>query len=399
MENRQVNNENEQVMQDPVDRLLLENRKVASGKGTSILALLLALAAAGLAGWQLWNQQQEGPADNTQQLAIDGLQSAQQQLAGSINSIESRLDNSGVPVDPAEFSRLVTQFRAAESELNTLRGFSGEQQVSMGAAQEGIRSLEQRLSMVESGLVSVAASNQNSSEELDIAEIDYLLRAASERLQLFADPIAADLALQAADVQIDALNDPLFLSVRQPIATARQALAAVPRVDHVPLSAQLSDIQMEIRGLPFRGEAFVEPEPVLTEDAGWWDSFKHSMSSLVSVRRRVPEDQSLLTLEDKDYLRQGLWLQVESTRLALMRSDVDVYTASLGRVSDTIDEYFQQSSPGVQKVQARVRELQQLDIAPVMPDISAPWTRLRQLRDSRRLLQPAPPPENAESGQ
>jgi uroporphyrin-3 C-methyltransferase len=107
----------------------------------------------------------------------------------------------------------------------------------------------------------------------------------------------------------------------------------------------------------------------------------------------------LLTLEDKDYLRQGLWLQVESTRLALMRSDVDVYTASLGRVSDTIDEYFQQSSPGVQKVQARVRELQQLDIAPVMPDISAPWTRLRQLRDSRRLLQPAPPPENAESGQ
>ena len=66
-------------------------------------------------------------------------------------------------------------------------------------------------------------------------------------------------------------------------------------------------------------------QPTVPEDAGWWESFKQTLSSLVTVRRRVPEDRSMLTLEDKDYLRQGLWLQLESARLALMRNDSAVY--------------------------------------------------------------------------
>ena len=72
-----------------------------------------------------------------------------------------------------------------------------------------------------------------SNNRFDIAEIDFLLRVANERLQLFSDPLAADLALQAADVQIEALDDPMYLSVRQRIASSRQALAAVPRIDRV----------------------------------------------------------------------------------------------------------------------------------------------------------------------
>jgi hypothetical protein len=43
-----------------------------------------------------------------------------------------------------------------------------------------------------------------------------------------------------------------------------------------------------------------------------------------------------------------------------------------------------------------VSALKQVDIAPQMPDISAPWTKLRQLRDSRRLLQSATPVEIAD---
>ena len=46
------------------------------------------------------------------------------------------------------------------------------------------------------------------------------------------------------------------------------------------------------------------------------------LSSLVTVRRRVRLKTSrLLSLDDMDYLRQGLWLQLESARLALMRND------------------------------------------------------------------------------
>ena len=155
-------------------------------------------------------------------------------------------------------------------------------------------------------------------------------------------------------------------------------------------------MQSKIPGLPFRGEVEAPPQADLPEDTGWWQSFKRTLSSLVTVRRRVPEDQSLLSLDDKDYLRQGLWLQLESARLALMRNDASVYTGSLQRVNQTVEQFFHNGSSGVQALLLEITALKQVDIAPEMPDISAPWTQLRQLRDSRRLLQSASPVESEE---
>jgi len=314
-------------------------------------------------------------------------------LESSLASVEDRLGGMQSLVSADDMSRLDSRLESVRNQLTDLQGLASEDQSSINAMQGSVRSLEQRLSATESGLVSVAAASQNSSAALDIAEIDFLLRAASERLQLFADPVAADLALQAADVQIEALNDPMYLSVRQRIAAARQALALVPAVDRVLLTARITELQSGVSDLPFRGEVRSQPETVPQEDAGWWQSFKNTLSSLVTVRRRVPEDESLLSLDDKDYLRQGLWLQFESARLALMRNDPGVYIGSLDRVNATAEQFFENGSSEVQALLLGVEALKQVNIAPEMPDVSGPWTQLRQLRDSRRLLQSATPVE------
>lgn len=398
MDSKQLNEEIESVSSDPVDRLLQEKKPASSGKAIAVLALLVALASVSATGWQWWQTQLADPTEATQKESMARLQDAQQKIANSVATFEAQLNAAESPIDVAEFSRRDERLKAVETQMAGLQGQSGEDHASISAVQGSVRSLEQRLSATESGLVSVAASSQNSSVELDIAEIDFLLRTASERLQLFSDLIAADLALQAADVQIEALNDPMFLSVRQRIASSRQALAMVPRIDHVDLSSKLAALQSEVPELPFRGEVETQPaEPVLPEDAGWWESFKQTMSSLVTVRRRVPEDKILLSLDDKDYLRQGLWLQLESARLALMRNDASVYSGSLDRVNDTVEQFFHNGSSGVQALLLELAALKQVNIAPEMPDISAPWTQLRQLRDSRRLLQSATPVASGDS--
>ena len=397
MDSKQLNEDIEDLGTDPVDRLLQEKKPSSGGKGIAILALLVALAAVGAAGWQWWQTRIGDPADATQQETIARLQDSQQQLARSVASFEAQLDAAESPVGADELSRRNERLKAVEDRLGSIMGQSGEDKASISSVQGSVRSLEQRLSATESGLATVAASSQNSSVELDIAEIDFLLRVASERLHLFADPAAADLALQAADVQIEALDDPMFLSVRQRLAAARQALAAVPRVDHVQLSAQLTDMQSKVPALPFRGELTAQAAPVLADDAGWWESFKHTLSSLVTVRRRVPEEESMLSLDDKDYLRQGLWLQFESSRLALMRNDAVAYNTALDRVTATLEQFFHNGSSDVQALMLDVAALQQINIAPEMPDISAPWSQLRQLRDSRRLLQTASPVESGDS--
>ncbi len=397
MDIKQLDQEIDDVADDPVDRLLKEKKPASSGKPIAILALLVAMASVIATGWHWWQAHQGDPNQATQTEELAHLQESQQQLANSVASFKQQLGAAESPIDVAEFSRQGQRLRTVESQLAGMQGQSGEDQASIGAMQGSVRSLEQRLSATESGLVSVAASSQNSSGELNIAEIDFLLRTASQRLSLFSDPAAADLALLAADIQLEALNDPMFLSVRQRIATARQTLAALPVIDHVQLTAQVTDMQSNIPALPFRGE--VEPQAraqaELPDDAGWWASFKHTMSSLVTVRRRVPEDQSLLSLEDKDYLRQGLWLQLESARLALMRNDASGWNGSLDRLSETVEQYFQGDSSGVQAMLRGITTLKQVNIAPRMPDISAPWAQLRQLRDSRRLLHSPTPVEAA----
>ena len=395
MESKQLNDEIEDAMTDPVDRLLQEKRPASSGKGIAILALLVALAAVSESAWQWWQASTTGAGADPQQELLEELQTAQQRLDESMRSFEAQLDAIDVPVDPGEFSRLDERVASLQDSVAGLEGKLGEDKASMAALQGSVRSNSSRLSAVESGLTTVAASSQNSSVELEIAEIDFLLRVANERLQLFADPSAADLALQAADVQIEALNDPMFLSVRQRIATSRQALAAVPRTDRVELSARITAIQARVQDLPFRGEAAVAPEPELPADDGWWQSFKHTLASLVTVRRRVPDDEAMLSLDDKDYLRQGLWLQLESARLALMRNDASVYQDSLARVNTTVQQFFENGASSVQAFLLDVAALEQAEVAPEMPDINAPWMQLRQIRDSRRLLKSAPPVESA----
>lgn len=399
MDSKQLNEEIQDLTDDPVDRLLQEKNSASSGKAIAILALLVAMAAVSASGWQWWQLRQGDSNQVTQLASLTRLYDEQQQLASSVASFKTKLDAAESPLDAAEFSRRGERLNAVESKLGDLQGQSGEDRASISAVQGSLRSMEQRLSTTESGLITVAASNQNSSVELDIAEIDFLLRTASERLQLFSDPNAADLALQAADVQIEALNDPLFLSVRQRIASSRQALALVPVIDRVEISSRLLTMQSNVSDLPFRGEVEAAPEPELPADAGWWESFKQTMSSLVIVRRRVAEDPLVLSLDDKDYLRLGLWLQLESAHLALMRNDTSVYAGSLDRVNNTLVQYFQTNASGVEALLIEIAALKQVNIAPGMPDVSAPWTQLRQLRDNRRLLQSATPVESGDPGE
>jgi uroporphyrin-3 C-methyltransferase len=106
----------------------------------------------------------------------------------------------------------------------------------------------------------------------------------------------------------------------------------------------------------------------------------------VTVRRSAEGEASRLTLEDKDFLRQGLWMQIESARLALMRHDQGSWDDSLSRARSVLERWFDDSSAEYRSVYGELAELLQLNIAPEMPDISGPWMQLQQLRQAR----PAP---------
>lgn len=354
-----------------------------SGRGVAWLALLLALVAVAYNGYQWWLAQSAGTEEQGQQLAIDRLQQSEAGINDSIRALQDRLAAAEQQDDSGRLAELRSDIDAHQSRISELGLASADNQALIEAMQALVAGMERRTTEVESGFAALAARSGSPGERMDLAEIDYLLRLAGERLALFGDARSADHALEMADTQLAALDDPLYLSVRRRIAEARQAVVEFPQPDLVDISGRIAALQSGIPSLPFPGEVTVAEVAAETEPGtGIWQRIKNALKPLVKVRRRVNQDQEL-SLEDKDYLRQGLWLQLESARLSLMRNDTVAWDLSLQRARDSLQDRFAAGAATVAAALDEVGNLQAVEVAREAPDISAPWRQLRLLREGR----------------
>jgi uroporphyrin-III C-methyltransferase len=243
----------------------------------------------------------------------------------------------------------------------------------------------------------LSARNLDAAGELDLAEVDYLLRLANERLQLFSDPAAAERALELADRHLAALDDPAHLGVRQAIATARRDLAGLALPDYLQVAARLDEIQAGIARWPFAAGSVAGPAAAAGvaagagTETGWWARLKSTLAGLVTVRRSAGTEPAL-SLEDKDYVRQRVWLQLEIAQLSLMRRDQEAFRAALARVQESLATWFDPADEAVQAAGRSLSDLAATGLDADLPDITEPWNTLRLLRrNSARAGQSAAP--------
>lgn len=352
-----------------------------SSAGPAWLALLLALAVAGWNGYQWWLERAEQDRGDNLQQTVSSVQAQQADLQRNLAALQSRVAAAEQDSDEAEWTAVRAELEALQARVSAAGVQAVDAQAQIDAAQAALLALQQRLDGIENSVAALAARQDTPGRRMEIAEVGQLLRLAEERLDLFGDVRSADAALAHADARLEAMDDPLYLPVRRRIAESRQALAAVPLPDVPALAASLSALQDSVAGLPFEGEARREQalDPI-EEDRGFWQRIKSALTPLVTVRRRVDED-SLVSLEDRDFIRQGLWMQLESARLALMRGDAQAWQLSLHSVRDTLTERYDGRSARVADAVARVDELLATPLQAEMPDIGTAWAQLRLLRE------------------
>lgn len=360
-----------------------EDKPPRSGLAAGV-AILLALGALALSGLVWWEGRDLHPQDNSQlEATVEQLRQAQSRQTQGISDLASRLDDlaadgAGQKLENLEsaLSDQIVRNEELHSALETQQSYSR-------TLQQAIESVQARLMVVETGLAAKAPSGANSPDQFNLAGVDYLLRLAPERLVLFHDVRAADEALARADAQLAAMDNPVYLGLRQRITDARQALADTVLPDQVALSASLDSIQQQLAALTFGGEAVAVPLADSNDaETGWWQRLKASLAGLVTVRRNVDDADSRLTLEDKDLLRQGLWMQIEGARLALMRNDQASWQGTLTRAGDVLNRWFDTSSEAYASIDNQLKELSAISVAPVFPDISAPWAQLQLIRQA-----------------
>ena len=370
-----------------------------SGRFIAFIALLFSLAALAGAAWMWWQDQGAAEAEQTRLMTeIARLDSGDGDLRLRIRELRDELDTLASGDVTAEFREMRQRMESDREQLAGLEQTIREQMALSRSLQTATDAMQDRLQAAEAAVTGMSTRELDAGGELDLAEVDYLLRLANERLKLFSDPAAADAALEVADLHLAALDNPIYTGVRQEIAAARRTLAALDMPDYLALADRLDRVQQMIPELTFQGEGAAAVAPAEPTDAGWWAKAKSVFSSLVTVRRAT-EAEGRLSIEDKDYVRQRVWLQAEIAHLALMRRDQASFRSALDRVEESLSTWFEADDDAFDSVASEIEALGNISIEPDVPDITGPWSTLRLLRGGRPAAgaPPVEPEDTAEA--
>jgi uroporphyrin-3 C-methyltransferase len=252
--------------------------------------------------------------------------------------------------------------------------------------------LERTQTRLSDAIKQVEAGRSTSEADWRLAEAQYLLRLANQRVLMEQRPEGALTLMRSADKVLAELDDVSLYKLRQTIAQDIAKLEAVPNLDvegtYLRLAAlinqtsELPTLSLEQqRQLPQLLQE-ITPEAVdetLKQDIQ--SAFGRAMSSLenlVVIQQHDRPVEPLLSPEQGHYLRQNLQLLLEQAQLALLRQQQSIYETSLTRSTELITRFFDTENSATAALNSALEQLKTLQVAPKMPSISSSLEALQQ---------------------
>jgi uroporphyrin-3 C-methyltransferase len=321
------------------ERRTEDRRKVERASVRALLAVLIAAIAVLFAALGWWQQSEV-------RRGIDEVRAAQEKLAESSARLSTQLDE------------LAIRARTDSGRIDELGGLS------------------QRVTELSNTLEEMRARTEKGERAWVIAESRYLLEIANRRLALERDDQSALAALLAADARLQTLRDPALNGARRALAQEIQSLRAVPHPDIDGIVARLASGEELATRLPVLGaiaEHYRPDEPTYGATPGFaraWQVVKSSFVGMVSIRRIGEDAVELVSLEEQGLRRHHLQLLLYGARMAALRRDSADYRANVSAARRWLEEMFDIREPSVLSLRNDLLMLEQLEIAPTLPDIS-----------------------------
>ena len=229
-----------------------------------------------------------------------------------------------------------------------------------------------------------------------LAEAEYLLRLANQRLNLEKDWQGSLAILGAADKVLAEAGNPLLNPVRQILAKEVQELRATPAVDVTGAVARLQSVQEQISELEWMPRTLPEEKVVTNEVMGLenelnaWGKFVTKLwagiSNIVRIREHDKALPAPLTPDQHYYLQQNMHLMLEQAQVALVRQQNSLYKQSIERTQIWLEEFVMIKNADAEAVAMTLSELKLWNVSPELPEISGSLNRLRQLQEEQRRL-------------
>lgn len=325
----------------------------ARRSGTLGIWLILLLLIVGLigAGWYLWQEHLQ------QNQAITDLRTQLQQQERNLQTQQQSLS--------ADIEQQLTQ---------------QDERV-----QNVVVELTQRLDNTTERVLSLSSVNR---DDWKLAEAEYLLRLANQRVLLERNSGNAVALAKSVDEILRDLNDPDVFPVRKALASEIGELVVAGDIDREGVYLRLLALSEEINKLPLikplgeTDDTWLNDEPVATETL--WQKTKRGMmwvlykfSHHLRVRDHDEAVAAVLPPENQLYLKQNMRLMLEQAQTALLREEAVVYETSLNKAQEWLKNYFPLNTQTV-VAQAEIAELQDVIITQSLPNFSESSALLKE---------------------
>ena len=228
-------------------------------------------------------------------------------------------ENTGVENQPIE------ELRSLQDQIDGL-------QLALNSQQERIREL-----------------STTSREDWLLAEAEYLLRLANQRVLTERQGTNALSLMESADAILRELDDPDLFAVRKVLANDITRLRVTGTVDREGVFLKLEAL---INAIPLLNLPTVQPEAVqldapVDNSLAWYDKMAarawralKKLSGVVRVEKVELAAGPLLLPSEQQLLRLNLRQALEQAQLALMREEQVVYATSLQRATALLSQHF-----------------------------------------------------------
>jgi uroporphyrin-III C-methyltransferase len=328
-----------------------------SGPGWIVWVITLLIALAGAAGSAyLWKSAE----DQQHQLRAD--------VAGAIQRVD-------------EQKGLVRDVRR---ELDRYEGLLREQRQRN---QQQVDQLSQQLASQQKHIRSLSTTDRN---DWLLAEVEYLLHLANQRLLMGKEIKGAQQLLNAADEIVRDLNDYALFPVRKALADDMAALHSVGRFDVEGLYLLLEAAAKQADQLRLIAElqldTTITPMPEAENvqqrlEFGVQAALK-KLEKYIQYKRRDDIYEPTMAPEFEPAVRQNVRLMFEQAQMALLAGKQPLYDKSLVKAKQWLEKYYTLDQEATAKIVATIGQLQQQRVAVVLPDISGSSNALKDYLDS-----------------
>ena len=227
-------------------------------------------------------------------------------------------------------------------------------------------------------------------ESWQLAEVQYLLRLANQRLIMTGDTQSAEALLRSADNILRSLDDTMLRNLRAAVAEDLAAIRAVPKLDTQGLYLRLDALirqtdALVLFELPEREapEAMEAPEDWQDRLAQGYEMAIAKLSEYIVVSRTDVPVETLMDPQYEGLVRQNMRMLLEQAQVAMLSGNEVLYRQSLERAEGWVTQFFKADESSAAAMADELRLLRDERVSVTLPELTRSLAALDAVMDAR----------------